>query len=335
MMDKDPGFGVSQFMENARYQHALGDRARPHHRQPAAGRGRARASRRAAPVRVRPRSPRRERFGVRAAEGRASASSRSRSRPSSTSWPPASRTWKPTRSPWSTSRAGCCPRRTDTTSSPCAKQQFDMVHRLEDDYAQRIEALLTPLVGTGRVRAQVVAQMDMAVTEEAREQYKPDSQIVRSEQTSEQTSRDGCHRAPRASRCADQPAARRRRRCPAAPELPHRQSPPALAGAAGQAAGAATEPRSPARAAHRSTGQRHSTQSTTQLRNRSHRRLHAAAGRPAASALTVAVLDRQPALPPARTARSKAPPLSASSSSTTSPSWSRTPSALTRRAATA
>jgi flagellar M-ring protein FliF len=56
---------------------------------------------------------------------------------------------------------------------------------------QRIEALLTPLVGAGRVRAQVVAQMDMSTTEEAREQYRPDSQIVRSEQSSEQTSRDG------------------------------------------------------------------------------------------------------------------------------------------------
>ena len=70
------------------------------------------------------------------------------------------------------------------------EQQFDMVHRLEDDYRQRIETLLGPLVGAGRVRAQVVAQMDMSVTEEAREQYKPDSQIVRSEQTSEQSSRD-------------------------------------------------------------------------------------------------------------------------------------------------
>jgi flagellar M-ring protein FliF len=41
------------------------------------------------------------------------------------------------------------------------------------------------------VRAQVVAQVDSSVTEEAREQYKPDSQIVRSEQTAEQASRDG------------------------------------------------------------------------------------------------------------------------------------------------
>jgi flagellar M-ring protein FliF len=71
------------------------------------------------------------------------------------------------------------------------EQQFDMAHRLEDDYRQRVEALLEPLVGAGRVRAQVVAQMDMSSTEEAREQYKPDSQIVRSEQTSEQTSHEG------------------------------------------------------------------------------------------------------------------------------------------------
>jgi len=71
------------------------------------------------------------------------------------------------------------------------EQQYDMIHRLEDDYAQRIEALLVPLVGPGRVRAQVVAQMDMAVTEEAHEQYKPDSQIVRSEQISESSTKDG------------------------------------------------------------------------------------------------------------------------------------------------
>lgn len=70
------------------------------------------------------------------------------------------------------------------------EKQFEFARRLETDYAQRIEALLAPLVGEGRVRAQVVAQVDMSVTEEAREQYRPDSQIVRSEQLSEQTARD-------------------------------------------------------------------------------------------------------------------------------------------------
>ena len=71
------------------------------------------------------------------------------------------------------------------------ERQFDLTHRLEEDYAQRIEALLTPFVGPGRVRAQVVAQVDTSVTEEAREQYRPESQIVRSEQTAESQSRDG------------------------------------------------------------------------------------------------------------------------------------------------
>jgi flagellar M-ring protein FliF len=71
------------------------------------------------------------------------------------------------------------------------ERNLELTHRLEEEYVQRIEALLTPFAGPGRVRAQVVAQVDTSVTEEAREQYRPDSQIVRSEQTSEQTSRDG------------------------------------------------------------------------------------------------------------------------------------------------
>jgi flagellar M-ring protein FliF len=71
------------------------------------------------------------------------------------------------------------------------EQHFDLVRRLEEDYTQRIETLLAPLVGPGRVRAQVVAQLDTSVTEEAREQYRPESQVVRSEALSEQTSRDG------------------------------------------------------------------------------------------------------------------------------------------------
>jgi flagellar M-ring protein FliF len=75
------------------------------------------------------------------------------------------------------------------------EQHFDLVRRLEEDYTNRIEALLSPLVGPGRVRAQVVAQVDTAISEEAREQYKPESQVVRSESLSEQTSRDGLNGA--------------------------------------------------------------------------------------------------------------------------------------------
>jgi flagellar M-ring protein FliF len=51
--------------------------------------------------------------------------------------------------------------------------------------------MLTPLVGPGRVRAQVVAQVDMATTESTREQFNPQSQVVRSESTSEDAAKNG------------------------------------------------------------------------------------------------------------------------------------------------
>ena len=71
------------------------------------------------------------------------------------------------------------------------QQQLELSRQVEEEYAQRVESLLAPLVGAGRVRAQVVAQFDMSAVEEAREQYRPDSQIVRSEQTSEEQSANG------------------------------------------------------------------------------------------------------------------------------------------------
>jgi len=76
-----------------------------------------------------------------------------------------------------------------------AAEQFEAERRLEDDYSQHIEALLTPLVGPGRVRAQVTVQLNTDASEQASEQYKPDSAVVRSEQTSEQLSTGGSNAA--------------------------------------------------------------------------------------------------------------------------------------------
>ena len=70
-------------------------------------------------------------------------------------------------------------------------QQIEFARQTEETYSQRIEALIAPLVGAGRVRAQVSAQFDMSASEEAREQYRPESQIVRSEQLAEELSRNG------------------------------------------------------------------------------------------------------------------------------------------------
>ncbi|HQU15086.1 MAG: flagellar M-ring protein FliF [Chromatiales bacterium 21-64-14] len=70
--------------------------------------------------------------------------------------------------------------------------QFQYTRRVEQSYVQRIENLLTPIVGSGKVRAQVVANVDFTTTEQTRETYNPDQPALRSEQTvDEQNSAGG------------------------------------------------------------------------------------------------------------------------------------------------
>lgn len=63
--------------------------------------------------------------------------------------------------------------------------------RIENTYAQRIEQLLTPLVGPGRVRAQVYADLDFSQTEKATETFGHEHPALRSEQTSSEQSSNG------------------------------------------------------------------------------------------------------------------------------------------------
>ena len=63
--------------------------------------------------------------------------------------------------------------------------QFDQVRRQETSFNQRIRELLEPMTGPGRVNPEVSVDMDFSVTEEARELYNGEPQKLRSEQTSE------------------------------------------------------------------------------------------------------------------------------------------------------
>ncbi|KAA0072277.1 flagellar basal-body MS-ring/collar protein FliF [Rhodanobacter sp. T12-5] len=65
-------------------------------------------------------------------------------------------------------------------------KRLAMATRIENTYAERIEQLLTPLVGPGRVRAQVYADLDFSQTEKATETYGHDHPALRSEQTSDE-----------------------------------------------------------------------------------------------------------------------------------------------------
>jgi flagellar M-ring protein FliF len=70
-------------------------------------------------------------------------------------------------------------------------EQYDYARRVERDYVRRIEELLAPMMGPGRVSAQVAADLDFAVTEEAQERYVPNPQAVRSEQSTENSNNLG------------------------------------------------------------------------------------------------------------------------------------------------
>lgn len=63
--------------------------------------------------------------------------------------------------------------------------RFEQARRLEADYVRRIEQLLTPVTGPGRVSAQVAVDLDFTESEEASETYKPDAAAIRSEQVAE------------------------------------------------------------------------------------------------------------------------------------------------------
>lgn len=66
--------------------------------------------------------------------------------------------------------------------------QFQYVTQVENSYIERIENILIPLLGPDGVKAQVTAEMDFTRTEQTRESYNPDMVALRSEQIEEDRS---------------------------------------------------------------------------------------------------------------------------------------------------
>ncbi|MBT4075600.1 MAG: flagellar M-ring protein FliF, partial [Gammaproteobacteria bacterium] len=69
-------------------------------------------------------------------------------------------------------------------------KQFEYTRKLEDNYTDRIISLLQPIIGAGKVNAQVAASLDFSSVESTREAYDPERSVIRSEQISEQETRD-------------------------------------------------------------------------------------------------------------------------------------------------
>ncbi len=74
---------------------------------------------------------------------------------------------------------------TEQPLEAAAATQFKYSRQIEETYKRRIEDLLTPLLGAGRVRAEVVADVDYTYVEETSESFDPARSVVRSEQVNE------------------------------------------------------------------------------------------------------------------------------------------------------
>ena len=64
-------------------------------------------------------------------------------------------------------------------------RQYDYTRQVEQDYARQIEHLLEPVMGVGKVRATVNAKIDFSQEESTEEVYNPKQKAIRSEQTTE------------------------------------------------------------------------------------------------------------------------------------------------------
>jgi flagellar M-ring protein FliF len=189
LMSKDPGFGVSQFMENARYQYALeGELARTIASLQAVEAARIHLALPQQSAFVRDRRPASASVLLQLRAGhRLQAEQVSAIVHLVASSIPELDSDNVT----VVDQQGRLLSSPRNSEAAITAEQFEAAHRIEDNYTDHIERLIAPLVGEGRVHAQVTVDLDSGATEEAHEQYKPDSAIVRSEQSAEEISRSG------------------------------------------------------------------------------------------------------------------------------------------------
>jgi flagellar M-ring protein FliF len=79
----------------------------------------------------------------------------------------------------------------ENAETAASTRQFEYTRKLEESYQRRIIELLEPMIGPGRVRATVTADLDYTITEQTHENYDPQKTAVRSEQTSNESRKGG------------------------------------------------------------------------------------------------------------------------------------------------
>lgn len=80
---------------------------------------------------------------------------------------------------------------TDTLGIGLSTRQLEYKHKIEQRLAGNVENILLPIMGANRVRAQVVAELDFTQLEMTQESFNPDLPAVRSEQRVEEVVQGG------------------------------------------------------------------------------------------------------------------------------------------------
>ncbi|MGK2940760.1 MAG: flagellar basal-body MS-ring/collar protein FliF [Immundisolibacter sp.] len=181
MLTQDPGFGVSRFMENARYQHALeNELARTIGAMAGVGQARVHLAIPERSVFVRERDKPSASVMLQLYRGRSIEEGQVAAivHLLSSSVPDLA-----ARQVTVVDQAGnLLTRPAGQRGLNQSGEQYDYARRLEQDYVRRIEDLLAAVVGPGGVRAKVSAELDFAVTERTQEENKPENPVLRSSQ---------------------------------------------------------------------------------------------------------------------------------------------------------
>ena len=106
-------------------------------------------------------------------------------------------------------------------------KQFDYRKQMEDHLIERVENILSPVVGADGMRTQVTADIDFDITERTQEVYNPDQPALRSEQSTEELNKQSNPAQGVPGALTNQP--------PAAGTAPETTGQNAQAGAGGQA----------------------------------------------------------------------------------------------------
>ena len=90
-------------------------------------------------------------------------------------------------------RGNLLSRNDESEADRLVSREFEYSRKMEAVLNNRVASILDPILGTGRFRSEVSADVDFTAIEETEELFNPDMQVVRSEQTLDEQNQSGAN----------------------------------------------------------------------------------------------------------------------------------------------